>query len=94
MLPEFLRLKGELLLAVTPENAAEAGSWFQQALDVAQELGARMLELRAAISLCRLWRDQGKAEQGRRVLNDAYDRFTEGFTTADLMEAEDLLRQN
>ncbi len=91
MLPEFLRLKGDLLLAITPENAAEAESWFQQALEVAQELEARMLELRAAISLSRLWQAQGKAEQGRRVLSNAYERFTEGFTTADLMEAKDLL---
>jgi tetratricopeptide (TPR) repeat protein len=92
MLPEFLRLKGDLLLAITPENAAEAGSCLRQALEVAQELQARMLELRVAISLSRLWQAQGQAEQGLKWLSAAYDRFTEGFTTADLMEAKDLLR--
>ena len=91
MLPEFLRLKGNLLLAINPDHAPEAGDWLQQAVEVAQELGARMLELRAAISLSRLWRDQGKAEQGRRVLSGAFEKFTEGFTTADLVEARELL---
>jgi hypothetical protein len=85
------RLKGDLLLALSPENPAEAESWFQQALEVAQKRQARMMELRAAISLCRLWREQGKPEQGRRLLSDSYERFTEGFTTADLKEARALL---
>jgi tetratricopeptide (TPR) repeat protein len=85
------RLKGDLLLALSPENPAEAEAWFQQALEVAQERQARMMELRAAISLSRLWRQQGKAEQGRRLLSDSYGRFTEGFTTADLKEARALL---
>jgi len=92
MLPEFLRLKGDLLLASTPENVTEAGSLFQYALEVAKELQARMLELRVAISLCRMWRAQGNAEQGRRLLSTTYESFSEGFTTADLMEAKDLLR--
>ncbi len=89
LLPEFLRLKGDLL-ALTPENAAGAEPWFQQALEVAHEIQAPMLELRAAISLSRLWREQGKAEQGRQLLGDVYERFTEGFTTADLKEARTL----
>lgn len=88
--PEFLRLKGDLL-ALIPDNAAEAESWFQQALQVAQEIQAPMLELRAAISLSRFWWDQGKGEQGRRLLSDAYAKLSEGFTTPDLMEARDLL---
>jgi predicted ATPase/class 3 adenylate cyclase len=90
LLPEFFRLKGELLLALSLENATEAESWFQQALEVARMLRARMLELRAAISLSRLWRDQGKSEQGRRLVSQVYERLTEGFTTADMMEAKDL----
>jgi predicted ATPase len=85
------RLKGDLLLALSPGNPAEAEPWFQQALEVAQKRQARMMELRAAISLSQLWRDQGKPEQGRRLLNDVYGRFTEGFTTADLKEARALL---
>ena len=88
---EFCRLKGDLLLAPSPENSAEAETWVQQALEVAQERQARMFELRAAISLSRLWREQGKPEQGRRLLSDAYGRLTEGFTTADLKEARALL---
>ena len=94
LLPEFLRLKGDLLLELSPAKAAEAEPWFQQALEVARELQARMLELRAAISLSRLWLDQDKAEQGRQILSEAYARFTKGFTTADLIEAKDLLRRN
>ncbi|RPI78377.1 MAG: hypothetical protein EHM41_25110 [Chloroflexi bacterium] len=87
-----MRLKGDLLLAVSPENAAEAESLFQHALEVARELDARMLELRAAISMNRMWQAQGEAGQGRRLLSSVYERFTEGFTTADLKEAQDLLR--
>ena len=88
---ESCRLKGDLLLALSPENPTEAEPWFQQALEVAQERQARMLELRAAISLSRLWREQGKRDQGRRLLSDAYERLTEGFTTVDLKEARALL---
>jgi predicted ATPase len=88
---EFCRLKGDLFLALSPENLAEAEPWFQQALEIAQERQARMLELRAAMSLSRLWREQGKAEHGRQLLSDAYERLTEGFTTADLKEASALL---
>ncbi len=91
ILSELCRLKGNLLLALSPGNPAEAEPWLQQALEVAQARHARMLELRAAISLSRLWREQGKAEQGRRLLSDAYGRLTEGFTTADLQEARTLL---
>ncbi|MFI5322060.1 MAG: AAA family ATPase [Thermodesulfobacteriota bacterium] len=91
LLPEFCRIKGELLLALSPENVAAAEHLFQQALEVAQKLQARMPELRAAISLSRLRRDQGKAEQARQLLNDAYEKLTEGFTTADLTEARTIL---
>jgi predicted ATPase len=89
---EFYRLKGELLLALSPEHAPEAESWLQRALKVAQKLQLPMLELRAAMSLSRLWKDQGKAEQGRQLLSGAFSKMTEGFTTPDLMEAEELLR--
>jgi hypothetical protein len=91
LLPEFSRLKGDLLLAISPENAAVAEPWLQQALEVAQQVEARMLELRAAISLSRLWRYEGKAEQARQLLRGAYEKLTEGFTTADLVEAKELL---
>jgi predicted ATPase len=87
-------LKGDLLLAISPDHLAEAEALFQQALKAALKMQALMLELQAAIRLCRIWMELGKAEQGKRVLSDAYAKFTEGFTTADLMEAKDLLRQN
>jgi predicted ATPase/class 3 adenylate cyclase len=91
--PEFCRLKGDLLLALSSEHAPEAESWLQRALKAAQELQLPMLELRAAMSLCRLWKDRGKARQAqaRRLLRGAYEKFTEGFETPDLMEAKDLL---
>jgi predicted ATPase len=91
MLPEILNLKGKLLMALDPKNTAEAELLFQRAMEISQKIHARMLELRAAISLCQLWRDQGKADQGRRLLGSVYEWFTEGFTTADLIEARDLL---
>ena len=91
MASELCRLKGDLLVAHSPENGAEADAWFQRALEIARACEAGMLELRAAMSLSRLWQGQGKAEDGRRLLSDAYERMTEGFTTADLKEAQALL---
>ena len=91
LLPEFFRLAGDLLLALAPDNAAEAETWFQRALKITQDLQANMLELRVALSLSRLWREQGKGEQGDQLLRGILEKFTEGFTTADLMEARELL---
>jgi predicted ATPase len=88
---EFFQLKGDLLLAVSTDNAAEAESWLQRAVDTAAEVQAPMLQLRAALRLGRLWRDQGKTEPARKLLSDAYERLTEGFSTADLREAKALL---
>ncbi len=90
---EFYRLKGDLLLALSPDNQTEAEQVYLRAIEIAREKGTPMIELRAAISLTRLWRDQGKAEEGRRMLNGIYEKFTEGFITADLLEARDLLRR-
>lgn len=87
----FLQLKGDLLSSLSPADSSEAERTYLRALESAQEQGLRMLELRAATSLCQLWRDQGKAEQGKRVLSEAYEKFTEGFETVDLMEAKGLL---
>lgn len=88
---EFLILKGELLLVLSSNNAVEAESWYQQAVNNAKEVHAPMLELRAALRLSRLWQGQGKTEQARKLLNDAYANMTEGFTAADLKEARALL---
>ena len=89
--PEFFRLTGDLLIAQNPGNAAEAEHLYQQALQMARELQANMLELRVALSLSRLWQGQGKDEQASLLLRGILDKFTEGFTTADLMEARELL---
>ena len=70
---------------------ADAEPWFQRAFDIAQDIGARMPQLRAAFRLCRLWQNGDKAELGLRTLRAVYDTFTEGFTTADLKEATQLI---
>jgi predicted ATPase/DNA-binding winged helix-turn-helix (wHTH) protein len=92
---ELHRLKGELLLAQAghgqPSEAAEA--CFQQALDVARCHQAKSLELRAAISLGRLWQQQGKRDAAHLLLAEVYGWFTEGFDTADLCEARALLAE-
>jgi predicted ATPase/class 3 adenylate cyclase len=89
--PEFYLLKGELLLTLPDANGAGAEAWIQRAFDVARELDARMPQLRAAISLCRSQREHGDAELGGRALSAIYATFTEGFTTADLIDAGALL---
>jgi adenylate cyclase len=90
---ELYRWQGELLLAQTSTppawQAAEAS--LQQALTLARQQHAKSLELRAAISLGRLWCRQGKHDQTRHLLTAVYGWFTEGFDTADLQEAQALL---
>jgi class 3 adenylate cyclase/predicted ATPase len=88
---ELCRLQGELVLARSPEDGAEAEALFRQALDVASSQQAKSLELRAAMSLSRLWRHQGKRVDARGVLAPIYSWFTEGFGTGDLQEARALL---
>jgi predicted ATPase/class 3 adenylate cyclase len=92
LMPEFHLVKGDLLLALPEESGADAEPWFKSALDIAHDLDARMPELRAAIRLCRLWRDRGNAEDGGGVLRAVYETFTEGFATVDLIEARELLK--
>ena len=92
--PELHRLKGELLLSQSaPAVATTAEDLFQQALDEARQQNALSWELRAAMSLARLRRDQGRAADAVACLRPAYDRFTEGFGTADLMAAKQLLSE-
>ncbi len=66
---------------------------FQQAMEVARRQSENSLELRAVMSLSRLWQNQGKKEEARRLLADIYDWFTEGFDTADLKQAKALLEE-
>ena len=79
-----------VVLEKTGEKA-EATAWLHQAIDTARNQQAKSLELRAATSLARLWRDQGKRVQAHDLLAPAYDWFTEGFDTADLKDAKALL---
>lgn len=88
---ELSRIEGELLLLIAPEKPNEAKTCFQQALDIARRQQAKLLELRASVSLGRLWQRQGKRTEARELLAPIYGWFTEGFDTADLQEAQALL---
>jgi len=88
---ELYRLQGELLLAQSADNHAAAETCLSQALTLARRQQARAWELRAAMSLSRLWQQQDKQEDARQLLAAVYDWFTEGFETADLQEARALL---
>ena len=79
---ELYRLKGELLLARSGEHHAEAEGCFRQALDIAHRQQAKSLELRAAMSLARLWQQQGRRYEARQLLAEVYGWFTEGFDTS------------
>ena len=97
---ELHRQRGELLLLRAAKShptqgsleQAEAEACFQHALDVARQQQAKSLELRAAMSLARLWQRQGKQAEARELLAPIYGWFTEGFDTADLQEAKALLQ--
>lgn len=88
---ELFRLKGELFLAQGAGATSQAETSFEQALHVAQRQGALMFELRAAVSLGRLWQSQGRKGMARDLLNSVYNNFTEGHNTADLREAKALI---
>ena len=88
---EVCRLRGVLLLRQLVPQQAEAEACFQRALDVARRQEAISLELRAAMSLARLWQRQGKRAEAHDLLAPVYGWFTEGFDTADLQEAKALL---
>jgi predicted ATPase len=93
---ELYRLRGELLqhgLWGTQDGASTPEACFRQALDIAQSQQAKSLELRAAMSLSRLWQQQGKRAAARALLAEIYGWFTEGFDTADLQEAKVLLAE-
>ena len=90
---ELHRLRAEALLASLPAGPAEAEASLRRALAVAREQGARFWELRAANSLARLWRDQGKCIEARDLLAPIYGWFTEGFDTSVLKDAKVLLDQ-
>jgi predicted ATPase len=91
MLAEAYRLQGELLLRQGSPEAAQAAACFEQALGIARRQQARSWELRAAMSLSRLWQRQGKRAAALQLLAPVYGWFTEGFDTADVQEARALL---
>jgi predicted ATPase len=88
---ELARVKGDILLSQGVPGAVAAEDHFRQALDWARQQGALSWELRAATSLARLLRSQGRPADATACLQPVYDRFTEGFGTADLIAAKQLL---
>jgi predicted ATPase len=101
---EICRLKGELTLqklsvvsrqlsVPSPQAEAEAEACFHKAIEIARRQQAKSLELRATVSLARLWQQQGKREEARQMLAEIYGWFTEGFDTKDLQEAKMLLEK-
>src|SRR6516164_3454385 len=90
---EVNRVAGEIAVKSPPPHTAKAEGYFERALAVARQQQAKSWELRAALSLARLWRDQGKMKEARELLAPTYGWFTEGFDTRDLKEAKALLEQ-
>jgi predicted ATPase len=88
---EVHRLRGVLLLRQPGTPQAEVEAWLQRAVDVARRQEAKSLELRAAMSLARLWQQQGQQGEAHALLAPIYGWFTEGFDTPDLQEAKALL---
>jgi predicted ATPase len=88
---EIHRIAGEIALMPSRPDAVAAEAHFERALAISRQQQARSWELRAAMSMARLWRDQGKIHQARELLAPVYGWFTEGFDTRDLKEAKVLL---
>ena len=90
---ELNRTAGEIVRSSQEPDATKAETYFERALAVARQQQAKSWELRAAMSLARLWRDQGKVRQARELLAPVYEWFTEGFDTSDLKKAKALLEE-
>ena len=88
---EVHRVAGEIALKSSEHDVAKAEAYFERALSIARQQQAKSWELRAAMSMARLWRDQGEVQQARELLAPIYGWFTEGFDTRDLKEAKVLL---
>lgn len=89
---DFHRLRGVCLFEISTANAKEAEACFNMALAISRKQHAKSLELRAVISMARLWQQQGKQADARQPLHEIYDGFAECFDTHDLREAAELLR--
>jgi predicted ATPase/class 3 adenylate cyclase len=90
---DVYRIAGEVALQGPQTDVAKAQAYFERALAVARQQQAKSWELRASMSLARLWRSQGKVQQARELLAPVYGWFTEGFDTRDLKEAKALLNE-
>jgi predicted ATPase len=90
---ELHRIAGEIALQSPERDTAKAEAYFEHALAVARQQQAKSWELRASMSLARLWRDQGKVQEAHELLAPVYGWFTEGFDTRDLKEAKGLLEE-
>jgi predicted ATPase len=90
-MPEALRVKGNVLLSLPQRGPDDAEICFTQSLDWSRRQGARSWELRTAIDLAALWVAQGQRERAQRLLEPIFEAFVEGFDTADLRAAKDLL---
>ena len=90
---EANRVAGEITLKSPEPDASKAQAYFERSLAIARGQRAKSFELRAAMSMARLWRDQGKPQQARELLAPIYDWFTEGFDSRDLKEAKTLLEE-
>ena len=88
---EVHRIAGEVALMLPDQDAPKAEASFERALAVARSQQAKSFELRASMSMARLWRDQGKRDEAQELLAPVYSWFTEGFDTRDLKEAKALL---
>ena len=86
-------MAGEIAVKSPQPHTAKAEGYFERALAVARQQEAKSWELRASMSLARLWRNQGKVQQARELLAPVYGWFTEGFDTLDLKQAKALLHE-
>jgi predicted ATPase len=90
---EVYRIAGEIALKLLAPDPEKAKAYFERALAVSRQQQTKSWELRAAMSMARLWRDQGKRDEARELLAPVYGWFTEGFDTRDLKEAKALLEE-
>ena len=90
---EANRAAGEVACKSPEPDTTKAAKCFERALSIARQQQAKSWELRASMSLARLWRDQGKVRQARELLAPVYGWFTEGFDTRDLKDAKALLEE-
>jgi predicted ATPase len=91
ILPEALRVKGNIFLSIPQTNSDAAEARFTQSLELSRQQGARAWELRTATDLAELWASQGRSDKARELLSPVFAQFTEGFETADLTAAKRLL---